>query len=383
MPTPTLGDPSFLMTGSSRRLAVLPADMPWGHAPGPAAYRMLMVGGDAIAGHGVRSHDLGPAGCLARSIAGRTGHGVDVKLVLCDPSAPRNLESVLREERIAGLDAVVLVVEPGRFGHTAAGYGVELRRVVTSLAERLPSTSPVVVIPAPVLGGAASGRQCARLAVFHDLVAAAARPVASAVVLPEDDRSLHPGTGLYRAWAEAMSDVLVPQLRDPQVWRTPEEGTDEEARQLAVGRLGAFDAAWEAEFQRIVSFARAGYGSRSASLSVVDGCRTRFLARQGVDFDVLRREDTICAAVLAKPGGIIVGDAREDPDFRHLPPVESGDAVFYAGYRVASPDGQPVAVLCVFDPEPRPVLGQDITLLADLAHAAQRRMWELHQAALG
>ncbi len=384
MPGLALGGISpSLPAGSRRRLTALPRDMPWGHAPGPASYRLLLVGGDAVAGYGVGSHTLGLAGCLARSLSGRNGHGADVKLVVGERSAPRDLDGLLRGQRLGGLDGLVLVLDAVRFGWTAPGFGAELRRLVTALADRLPEGSPIIVLPAPAVGRGASLGPVAWLRRYSEVVAAAVRPLASVVVLPDWDSSASPGRDLYRGWADAITDALLPQLREPQVLGTREEDVDEGSRQLAVARLGTLGASWEAEFERFASFARAGYGTRSASLSVVDGLRTRFLARQGIDFEVLRREDTICASVLSSPGGVIVGDARLDPRFRHLPPVEAGDAVFYAGYRVASPDGQPVAVLCVFDPEPRPVLGQDITLLADLAHAAQRRVWELHQTDRG
>jgi hypothetical protein len=56
--------------------------------------------------------------------------------------------------------------------------------------------------------------------------------------------------------------------------------------------------------------------------------------------------------------------------------VRSGAVRFYAGHRIDSPEGQPVAVLCVFDGEPRSVRGQDIALLRDFACIAERRIRE-------
>ena len=183
--------------------------------------------------------------------------------------------------------------------------------------------------------------------------------------------------GVYQAWGRTISDTLVPHLQDPQLWRTPQERIHEPSRQQAVDALGPLDRAWEAEFERFVTLARAAYGTRSAALSVIDGDTTRFLARRGIEVDALAREDTICASALSAQGGVIIGDARRDQRFQHLPWIRDGGVAFYAGCRVAGQDGQPVAVLCVFDEEPRPVLSQDIAVLRDLAHAAQRRVWEL------
>ena len=115
----------------------------------------------------------------------------------------------------------------------------------------------------------------------------------------------------------------------------------------------------------------------AASFSIIDGERTRYFVRQGFDTSSVPREESICDLALRSYGGLIVGDAAADSRFKRFPLVESGAVRFYAGYRVESPDGQPLGVLCVFDPEPRPVLAQDLALLRDFAASAGRRLWEL------
>ncbi len=383
MPSLTLAAPRSPLLDPTGRLSVLPADMPRGHASGPAAHRFLLVGGEAVAGYGVRSHELSLVGCLARSISGHTGHGTDIELVVSDRSALGHLDELLRQQTVSSLDGVVLVLGQGRLPRLKAAYGAELRNLLVSLIDRLPEGSPVTVVAAPRLTalGADAVQDAARFDSFSRTVAQAARSLAAFVELPDPGPASRSASDLYRGWATAIVGALLPNMRDPQLWRVPRRPIDEVARQRAVDRMGILDRSWEAEFERFVSFARGGYGARSASLSVIDGSRTRFMGRQGVDMRDLPREDTICASVVSAAGGVIVGDARRDPRFRFLPPVEDGVAAFYAGYRVESPDGQPVAVLCVFDPEPRPVLTQDIALLRDLAFAAQRRLWELDRAA--
>jgi hypothetical protein len=381
VPSLALPAPRSRLFDVPSRLTVLPDDMPQGHASGAAPFRLLLLGADAVAGRGVRSHQLSLAGCLARAIAGNTGHGADVDLVVADRSTPGHLDDLLRQHDVTGLDGVVLVLDDGRRARVPAAFGPELRRLLMSLLDRLPQGSPITVVVAPRLrdSEAEPMRDAGLFTKLCDAVTAAVGPLASVVSLPAGSGS-SPSAGLYRAWADEIACALLPNLEDPQLWRGPARPLDERARQRAVRELGRLDEAWEAEFERFVCFARAGYGTRSASLSVIDGPRTRFLVRQGVDFEELPREDTICDSVISAPGGIIVGDARQDPRFRDIPPVADGTAAFYAGYRVESPNGQPVAVLCVFDPEPRPVLTQDIALLRDLALAAQRRVWELDRA---
>ena len=114
-------------------------------------------------------------------------------------------------------------------------------------------------------------------------------------------------------------------------------------------------------------------------VEIVGDGHTRYFARQGFDIPVVTREQTICDLALHTYGGVIVGDARADDRFRQFPLVVDGAVRFYAGYRVESPDGQPIGVLCVFDSDPRPVLLQDLALLRDFAASAERRLWELQQ----
>lgn len=381
MPGLTLSAPKLPLVEAAGRLAVRPTDMPVGHASGPSPYRVLLLGTEAVAGYGVRSHSLSLAGCLARTISGSTGFGADVELLMSERPALGQLDAVLRQQPVGQLDGVVLVLDQGRHPRVGTSYCTELRALLIALLDRLPDGARIVVAAAPSMPGSAThfGRDADRFAKSRATIAAAVRPFASFVALPDSAGRL--ARDLYRSWAEVIGAAFLPALQEPRSWRNPVEHLHEATRQAAVERLGTLDPSWEAEFERFVSFARAGYGTRFASLSVLDGPRTRFLARQGFEVEDLPREDTLCNTVVARPGGIIVGDTRRDERFRHLPPVQADAAVFYAGYRVKSPDGQPVAVLCAFDPEPRPVLGQDLVLLRDLALAAQQRLWELGRPA--
>jgi hypothetical protein len=328
----------------------------------------------------VRSHALGLAGCLARSMSGHTGHGTDVDLVVNDRPTVSSLDALLRRQRLDGIDGLVLVVGPGRHPRGASVDGAALRELLAALTERMPTGSPVTVVATPPLDGPGSAGREGRHARFLDSVASAARPFASFVGLSVPQPGTISAAEHYRRWADEIAEVLCMHLLEPKVWRDPDRTIDEAARQRAVDHLGALDPTWEAGFERFVALARGAYGTRSAALSVVDGPWTRFLARQGIVVERTARESTICDRALSAPGGLIVGDARRDARYRDIVPVRSGDAAFYAGYPVESPDGQPVGVLCVFDPEPRPVLAQDIAPLRDFALAAQRRIWELERA---
>ncbi|MGT2425591.1 hypothetical protein [Amnibacterium kyonggiense] len=169
---------------------------------------------------------------------------------------------------------------------------------------------------------------------------------------------------------------------EPLVWSTALEELDERKRAAAIRRLGPFDSAWEASLQRLVKDVARAYGAASAAVTVLDGPRAMYLAGSDVRERVVPREETICRTALRTFGGLMVGDAQADEAFRDLPSVESGAVRFYGGYRIDAPDGVPLAVLCVFDPEPREVRGQDITLLRDFAHLAERLIREYRRPAV-
>jgi hypothetical protein len=358
---------------------VVPRDAPRCHASGTAPYRLLVVGGDVVAGYGVASHDLAVGGCLARDVAELTGHGTDVETVFHDFDS--DVPVGVRRLTLQRLDAIVVVVSGSDARRGRAALEARLRRSMHQLTAGL-TASPIVVIAVapplpPGLTGVRTARQ-ARLLGVKAMAAAGAAGAAAVLELPEPAGG--PGATpaeLYRTWSRSIAQQLAPRLGEPEVLRAPMELVDEAARQAAVDRLGAFDLPWETEFRRIVESARVAYGAKCAALSLVDGTRTLFVARRGLELAELPRDETICSTAISHRCGLIVGNAREDARFRSHAPVRSGSVGFYAAYRIESSDGHPLGVLCVADPEARDLQGHDLGLLRDFALTAQRRIWEL------
>lgn len=354
--------------------AIQPLDPARGHASGPAPYRVLLVGGDAVVGRGVLTHDLALSGALARGIGRLVGHGVDVDTV-ADPQLDLDAaEAAVWSTPLQHHDVLVLVLEPVRPAKDIGPMRRRIRGLLVDAASRMPATSTLTVAIAPALH--TTSLTAAEAEAFVAIVRESADRVARVIELPVPAPAPAPAR-LYTVWGDAIAAATAEGLHEPALWTDDQDPTDEEPRSRAVQRLGEYEGEWEETFRRFVSMASAAYGTRSAALSVLDRESAHYAVCHAYTPQSAPREDTLCDRTISTYGGLIVGDARIDPRFAALPSVTGGDVTFYAGYRINDPDGFPVAVLCVFDPEPREVRGQDIALLRDLALAAERRLHAL------
>jgi hypothetical protein len=299
-------------------------------------------------------------------LAGLTGHGVDVEAVDAGAGDVRALTRALKNRDLRKIDGVVLLVDADvlRSGGEAV---VRLHRLLVQLWDRVVPASSITVAVAPTSDGRAGvvppavvEQLCAGSAGLTRLVELDAPPATSA---PRER---------YAALGAPIATAVAESVVEPIVWSEPVEELDERRRSAAVRQLGPLDADWEASLQRLVRDAARAYGAQSAAVTVLDGPQALYLAGKAVGVRSVPREQTICETALRTYGGVLVGDAQSQTAFQDLPLVRSGAVRFYAGHRIDNPDGVPLAVLCVFDPEPRSVRGQDITLLRDFAHLAER-----------
>jgi hypothetical protein len=264
---------------------------------------------------------------------------------------------------------VVVVLDPQDRSLLSADVARRLNRLVSDLRPQLVGTSSITVaVPA-------DPRADADLAAFVDILRAGAEALTRVVrlePLPEETGARQ----RFTVWGAAIAEAVAAAAVEPVVWTDAFERLDERRRVAAMRRLGPFDLEWEAMLRRLVEHAARAYGAASAAVSVLGGQEVEYLAVHGDVPRVVPRHETICDTALRTYGGVIVGDAQADDRFKDLPLVRSGAVRFYAGHRIDSPEGQPVAVLCVFDGEPRSVRGQDIALLRDFACIAERRIRE-------
>lgn len=367
------------LVGSS---AVLATDMPRGYASGRSPFRLLLISSLPTIAGGVRSHELGLAGTLSRAIGERTGHGVEVDVVTTSRTGVAEVERLLWNRDLARFDGLVLLLETPRSRAALSAARTGLRRVLLELAARLCPSASLTVVLAPRRESAAflpRFHSDDMVTTFRHIVAAACNGVAGVEELRSDARA--DPRSQYRLWGLDLAASLSRRLREPDLWRPNVEQLDERARQAAVDGLPLAADEWEGEFTRLLSSAREAYGTRTAAISLIDEDKTHYLVRRGFHTREMPRSETLCHTALVSRNGLIVADARQDARFRTCMPVEAGTVGFYAGYRLENAEGYPVAVLCVFDPEPRPVHDQDLALLRDFAIIAERRLWELGQTA--
>ncbi|WHE35635.1 GAF domain-containing sensor histidine kinase [Microbacterium sp. BDGP8] len=105
------------------------------------------------------------------------------------------------------------------------------------------------------------------------------------------------------------------------------------------------------DLQGIVRLAATVCGVNTAVINIIDDRSQHQIAAVGFEPAVCSREDSMCAAVIARPGRVIVPDARLDERFAHNPFVtgEIAHVRFYASSPLVTPAGVAIGTLCVFN----------------------------------
>ncbi len=368
--------PSLDTVGGSshswERVGVYPSDPPRMSASGPTPYRMLIVGGESLAGRGVTTHELALTGCLARALGLRLSHGVDIEALVLPRTGILQYERALRTRALAPLDAVLLLIERNERSTKSVAA---LRPTLLTLVERMADPALLVVLIAP------SRTASPRADTFESAVRAAAHDLAEVVAIDRDPATVRTPVERYVAWAERIADPMASLLGAPQLSAVSAGDVDERSRIHAVRAAEAAAVRVDQALLRIVNFASASYRTRAAAISLIDGTTTRFISSRHLEARAQHRYLSVCNAAMQTYGGLIVPDLRAEDRFAHLPAVRTGDAVFYAGHRLVSPEGLPIGTLCVFDPHPRDAVTEaDLVALRDFALAAERRLWRVWSA---
>jgi hypothetical protein len=359
------------------------------HAPGVAPDRVLLFGSGPAVGWGVRSHDLGLAGHLARALSQATGRGVDVDVV-ADPSLRTSTaRRALSGRDLTRYDALVLVT-----GINDALEMTEVTRWRRSFVDLLVhvetatggASSPVLVtgIQAPsqvtVFRIACGGLVDRHAAELNDVIddVCSTHPRVHVLMPPSpvsghDDRDQL--VAKYARWGQAQADVLAPML-DAQmsagggVARARRHAPQAEVDRVeAIRALGLLDTDPEERFDDIVERARTLLGASGAAFSLVTDERHWNKALAGGGVREMPLALSFCAHTVAGGQPFVVEDAWADERFGTEAPAR-----FYAGYPVESPDGVRIGALCVADPEPRTVESVDLVMLRELALSVQREL---------
>lgn len=128
-------------------------------------------------------------------------------------------------------------------------------------------------------------------------------------------------------------------------------------RLKALADYQILDTPEEQGFDDLARLAADIFEAPIAAVTLIDFDRQWFKAKVGVDVRETPLEASICVHGLTTDL-LVVPDATKDTRFRDNPAVCKDDGVrFYAGARLANPDGVPLGMICVADTKPR----EDIT----------------------
>ncbi len=368
-----------------------PEDPPLAHAEGVSRTRVLLVGSAGAMGWGVRSHDLGLPGVLARAVAAATGRGVEVDLVAEPNMTPKEVVAAVGAAGPHRFDAVVVTVgfHSAVALQSTRAWERDIHAMLEGLRALLGNEGALVVsgIPVPRLDGVPLwvAREVREHARALDLVTRSLlrrpREQFAPVHLPveEFDFLAHAAAG-YEDWGFGLGSVLAPMMREPIRHDEWAELRLEGARQASVDRLMREGAMTSPAVQRIVDMTRSALGAESASFTVLDGDTERHLTRAGGESFEIPREQSLCQHAIMEPAGMVVEDVLADSRFHDNPRAASKESPlrFYAGFPVESPEGYPVGALCIVDSRPRRASDVNTVLLREFALLIQRELWGQH-----
>ena len=105
------------------------------------------------------------------------------------------------------------------------------------------------------------------------------------------------------------------------------------------------------DLQGVVQLAATVCGVHTAVINIIDDRSQHQIAAVGFEPAICSREDSMCAAVIATPGRVVVRDARLDARFADNPFVtgEIAHVRLYASSPLITPAGVAIGTLCVFD----------------------------------
>lgn len=126
-------------------------------------------------------------------------------------------------------------------------------------------------------------------------------------------------------------------------------------RDREIDRYGVLREPAGKDLQALVELAAQIFDVPAAALNLITSDRQHQVATAGFDPSICAREDSMCAAVVAEPGPVVVSDASRDDRFERNPFVtgEIGAVRFYASAPLRTPEGVHLGRLCVFDERPR------------------------------
>ena len=371
-------------------------DVPHVHTPGRDSDRILIFGAGAAVGWGVASHDLALPGALARALSEATGRGADVDVFVDPGMRVADSLSALRTLSLIRYDAVVVVlgVNDALQLTPLSTWRRELSKLLSATAElSLDNTTIIVAGIQPIrsipifdtfLGTPAARHAIALNSETTTLCSSLAQTEFVPLSFPEKSRSndRHRAPYEYTQWGRVLASSLTPllaaQLGSRDLRRNAGlVAVTEASRQDAVDGLALRNDESLARLRDILTTAKRAFRVESATITVLDRDRQRYIAQVGAELEEIPRSSSFCNTAIHGVGVMIVRDAREDDRFGNGSGADGAPRIrFYAGFPIELPSGERIGTLCVVDSRPRrPEEHIDEVLLRELALMVQRELW--------
>ncbi len=201
-----------------------PCDAPEATAAGPNPHRVLIFGSGPAVGWGVLTNEIALPGSLARALSLRTGRGTTIELVADMRITVRNALPMLRAIDASRFDAVLVVLGSNYVFKLMPlpAWRERLFALLSTLDQKTSGRSRAFVTgipPIQTIPGFASslGRIVAAHALQMNDITVVLCESTNATYIPlpavEPTSALRIRDGeTYRTWADAIADVIAPQL---------------------------------------------------------------------------------------------------------------------------------------------------------------------------
>lgn len=221
-------------------------------------------------------------------------------------------------------------------------------------------------------------------------------PDGNGLELADQVREVSPGTGciLYTRTAdiatESFEDVVVEfvEKEAPDVAETlvalieqagpeqtqaahPVPDTERERLQAAEAMEGTFDPDITKPLERIAQLALDHYAATGSAITLILREEQKPVATVGPAMAPQFREDSITTHTLVHEDECMaVEDTRTDPRFSEIEAIQGADIVSYLGAPISDNKSHAIAVLSVYDQEPRTFSAADRKFMEELATLA-------------
>lgn len=185
-------------------------------------------------------------------------------------------------------------------------------------------------------------------------------------ITPPGDRGAATAAPLTRPETTAvLSANLDAVLRDPQ-------------RLGALRQTQLLKTAPEESFDRLTRLAAKLVGVPVTFISLVDESSDFYKSCHGFGEPLSSSRTlegrTFCHYALVETGPLLIPDTLADPNFKHVPTVESLGIRAYAGIPLVTDDGHAIGSFCAVDFKPRAWTPLDVEILTELAASALREI---------